>query len=108
MYHHINSLLIILCYSLIISWLFESDSNRKLILLVVGLVGIYVYPIMMELLINIQAKLFKREDIKSHDTKHSKIYKSKIPICYSEGYNITACGLEKLHPFDSCKYRNGT
>jgi histone deacetylase 11 len=28
-----------------------------------------------------------------------------IPLVYSPGYNITACGLERLHPFDSVKYR---
>ena len=28
-----------------------------------------------------------------------------FPIVYSPGYNITACGFEKLHPFDSTKYR---
>jgi histone deacetylase 11 len=28
-----------------------------------------------------------------------------VPIIYSPGYNITACGVEGLHPFDSIKYR---
>src|SRR5262245_16565911 len=28
-----------------------------------------------------------------------------VPIVYQSSYNITACGLERLHPFDSCKYR---
>jgi histone deacetylase 11 len=28
-----------------------------------------------------------------------------IPIIYSSSYNITACGLERLHPFDSRKYQ---
>ena len=28
-----------------------------------------------------------------------------LPIVYSPGYNITACGFEKLHPFDSTKYK---
>ena len=28
-----------------------------------------------------------------------------MPIIYSEGYNIQAGGLEKLHPFDSTKYK---
>jgi histone deacetylase 11 len=27
-----------------------------------------------------------------------------VPIVYSRQYNITACGLERLHPFDSRKY----
>jgi histone deacetylase 11 len=28
-----------------------------------------------------------------------------IPLVYHPGYNITALGLERLHPFDSRKYR---
>jgi histone deacetylase 11 len=28
-----------------------------------------------------------------------------VPLVYSPAYNITACGLERLHPFDSVKYR---
>src|SRR5262245_52905671 len=28
-----------------------------------------------------------------------------VPLVYSPSYNITACGLERLHPFDSQKYR---
>jgi len=31
---------------------------------------------------------------------------SKIKIVYSPSYNIRFLGLEKLHPFDSCKYGN--
>lgn len=28
----------------------------------------------------------------------------KLPIVFSPAYNITACGIEKVHPFDSVKY----
>jgi histone deacetylase 11 len=28
-----------------------------------------------------------------------------VPLVYSPRYNITAFGLERLHPFDGCKYR---
>eukprot|EP00757_Euglenozoa_sp_SAG-D1_P009470 gene9469-3031_t len=28
----------------------------------------------------------------------------KLPILYHPSYNITACGIEKIHPFDSEKY----
>jgi histone deacetylase 11 len=28
-----------------------------------------------------------------------------VPVVYHKGYDITACGLERLHPFDSIKYR---
>ena len=27
-----------------------------------------------------------------------------VPLVYSPGYNVTAFGLERLHPFDSAKY----
>eukprot|EP00047_Mylnosiga_fluctuans_P020950 m.98368 g.98368 ORF g.98368 m.98368 type:complete len:77 (+) comp8693_c0_seq3:178-408(+) len=27
-----------------------------------------------------------------------------VPLVYSPGYNIRFFGIEKLHPFDSCKY----
>ena len=39
----------------------------------------------------------------NHYKKHS-CFKSKLPIIYHNDYNITACGLEKCHPFDSLKY----
>eukprot|EP00798_Chlamydomonas_sp_ICE-L_P028291 gene28291-31399_t len=29
----------------------------------------------------------------------------QLPVVYHERYNITAWGLEKLHPFDACKFR---
>ena len=29
---------------------------------------------------------------------------SQLPIVYRDAYNIRFFGLEKLHPFDSCKY----
>lgn len=28
-----------------------------------------------------------------------------LPFIYHPRYNLTACGLEKCHPFDSIKYR---
>src|SRR5437870_3253593 len=28
-----------------------------------------------------------------------------VPLVYHKGYNVTACGLERLHPFDGVKYR---
>jgi len=45
----------------------------------------------------------KSNSIESHISKHDQLTK-KLPIIYSAEYNITECGLEKLHPFDSCKY----
>ena len=45
----------------------------------------------------------KKNYIKNHLKKHGK-YKKKIGIIYSSNYNISACGIEKCHPFDSKKY----
>src|SRR5262245_41163292 len=28
-----------------------------------------------------------------------------VPLVYHPGYNVTACGLERRHPFDGVKYR---
>lgn len=30
---------------------------------------------------------------------------AKLPIVYRDAYNITFMGIEKLHPFDSTKFR---
>jgi hypothetical protein len=107
MYHHINLLLMLSCYGMIIYGIIEKDINTKTICIVVGIASIFIYPCITELLLNIKAKLFSNFSIKSHIEKHDKIFGLKLPIIYSDDYNITACGLEKCHPFDSCKYRGG-
>ncbi len=65
-----------------------------------------VYPILYEIILNLFAKccMTKNNSVETHIGNHNKLL-NKIPIIYSEDYNITACGLEKCHPFDSCKYR---
>jgi histone deacetylase 11 len=42
--------------------------------------------------------------IKSVFAKEDTSKKTKIPIIYSTGYDISFYGLQKLHPFDTCKY----
>jgi hypothetical protein len=62
----------------------------------------------MEILLNIKAKIFPAQESElEHEKRHKQYYQKKLPICYSNDYNITACGLEKCHPFDSCKYGRG-
>jgi len=39
-----------------------------------------------------------------NQNKHEKFSKLRHPLVYHPRYNITACGIEKIHPFDSCKY----
>jgi histone deacetylase 11 len=41
-----------------------------------------------------------------NSTQHNQQPAEKLPIVYHPHYNITLAGLEKLHPFDSCKYGN--
>jgi hypothetical protein len=36
----------------------------------------------------------------NHNHKHVK-FNNNIPIIYTDKYNISAGGIEKLHPFDS-------
>ena len=64
------------------------------------------FPIINEIVLSLvalcQADVGKTE-VKE---KFSGLVKDGIfPIVYSPGYNITAGGFEKCHPFDSTKYR---
>ena len=34
----------------------------------------------------------------------NKLMNVKIPLIYHSRYDITACGIEKMHPFDAQKY----
>jgi hypothetical protein len=108
MYHHLNAFTLLVCYALIIYGIIEKDSTKKLIYILTGSLSIFIYPILFELVLNLIAKISPcKENHTTHLEKHCQVYKKKIPIAYSEEYNITACGIEKLHPFDSCKYRGG-
>jgi len=49
----------------------------------------------------------KDEDVESFYSQFGDSRKEdSIPLIYSPNYNISFAGLEKLHPFDSCKYKN--
>jgi histone deacetylase 11 len=41
----------------------------------------------------------------TRERRFPKVSRRVVPIVYSSRYNITAFGLERLHPFDSRKYR---
>jgi histone deacetylase 11 len=66
-----------------------------------------LYPILTETFINLGATIFysKQREIEANNRKVIKFTRMKYPFIYSESYNLTACGLEKVHPFDSIKYR---
>jgi histone deacetylase 11 len=63
----------------------------------VGLLWIAVYPLLLEVLSNLLTCL-------SSKVEYSLEQQSRI--VYSPSYNITFCGIEKMHPFDSEKYGN--
>lgn len=63
-----------------------------------GLIWLFGDAIVWELLMKIKS-LF----VKTNKPDLQK-YNGYLPICYHPDYNITACGLEKCHPFDSVKY----
>ena len=61
------------------------------------LIGIFlylIYPVLLEISLNI---LTSKKPITITQLPN-------YPIIYSDSYNIRACGIEKWHPFDSCKY----
>ena len=68
---------------------------------IIGLLTFIGHPIVFELFLNIKAKLNQS----SLEKKKFDYLRNKFPIVYSPDYNITACGFERMHPFDSCKYQ---
>eukprot|EP00882_Tetradesmus_deserticola_P020719 GHRQ01022388.1.p1 GENE.GHRQ01022388.1~~GHRQ01022388.1.p1 ORF type:complete len:239 (+),score=59.05 GHRQ01022388.1:91-807(+) len=46
------------------------------------------------------------QQLREHYSDVCECWKTEqqLPIVYDSGYNITLLGLEKLHPFDSCKF----
>ncbi|CAD8212039.1 unnamed protein product [Paramecium pentaurelia] len=88
-----------------IDWFFTIGSIIIAILLgiyvngaacLLGLFFYLIYPFIIEFCYNL---LSVKQEI-------SITNMPEIPIIYHDNYNITACGIEKQHPFDSCKYRN--
>lgn len=55
-----------------------------------------LYPLLIELIYNVFAS-FMGEKVVYNTSRSSR-------IVYHPSYNLTFCGLEKLHPFDSRKY----
>ena len=56
------------------------------------------YPVLNELIYDSFAKIFSTLE------RYQPTFKSRF--VYSPNYNLSFCGLEKLHPFDSQKYGN--
>jgi len=72
----------------------------------VGVIGYFVFPVLLEVGINLYSTLFFKQVqyLKELQKKESKMNKLKYPIVYHPGYNLKCFGFEKLHPFDSQKY----
>ena len=71
-------------------------------MIVVGPVLFFVHPVITEVLFNTAALLFfSKDSYKSELDRRRFSMKNKNGIVYHPRYNITAFGLEKLHPFDA-------
>ena len=80
----------------------KDDYEAGTAMWVTGLVYFFTHAILIELLLIVKAASC-RHRLKTHDCLTS--LKGKFPLVYSNKYNISFCGLEKLHPFDAQKYR---
>ena len=64
------------------------------------------YPALMETAMNtFSVATFKQARYaKELERKQKKFAELQYPIIYHPRYNMTACGVERLHPFDSQKF----
>jgi len=62
------------------------------------------FPILNEIILTIKGRVFRyRVETPDYVLRHD--LKECCPIVYHPSYNMTFCGLEKCHPFDSIKYQ---
>ena len=94
----------LITYTVFIGGIVLGSSLNSPWLIVVGVVSWIVLPFLLE--------YFYCAMIQSTDApipllpeSSSGKYKDKLSLIYHPSYNITACGLENCHPFDSVKYR---
>ena len=68
----------------------------------VALIYFLLYPFLFEILLNLKAILCIKccSSRNIHQNCRDR-FKNYYPIIYSSSYNISFCGLEKCHPFDS-------
>ncbi|CAI2372267.1 unnamed protein product [Moneuplotes crassus] len=96
---------------------FRSSTSKFYSSLVTGVCLFLFYPLAKEAVLKLKAVLRRaawkrRREVRSKEQVAEEVVKEilgedfegKWPIVYSPGYNITAFGLEKAHPFDSQKY----
>lgn len=63
----------------------------------IGLLWVLLYPLILEGVLNLIAGVTSKMEYRVQP--HSR-------LVYSPDYNITFCGIERCHPFDSQKYGN--
>ena len=64
-----------------------------------------IYPIIFDLFYSLIGKIvYDDKNLRKKDAERHILFKQKIGIIYNSKYNISAGGIENLHPFDSQKY----
>lgn len=71
----------------------------------VSLIAYFTLPIVNEIIMNLKGALGRSNVKQPSYFDHLGLNEKCFPIVYSKDYNIEACGLEKMHPFDSTKYK---
>ena len=70
-----------------------------------GIAGFFLYPVALEILVYGWAFItHSQRRYKEKLIERKNKMGSYLPIIYHKKYNLTACGLENLHPFDAIKY----
>lgn len=71
-----------------------------------GIGSLFLYPVVLELLVYGWACVSHTEGRYKKALQERKLKMANyLPLVYHPGYNLTACGLEKRHPFDAIKYQ---
>lgn len=68
---------------------------------IISLVSLFFYPWVLEPLLWIYFKIIYKCYRRPYNMK---LDKKTANVIYHPKYNIKLCGIEKKHPFDSCKY----
>ena len=82
----------------------EDEEKPWAIIAFLSLMMYFLFPVINELVLFLKGDCYKFRVQNANYSERHNLDKC-IPIVYSPKYNITAFGLEKLHPFDASKYR---
>jgi hypothetical protein len=77
--------------------------SRRKVLVGLGLLASTVSGVVLLDEIDFDTLLLQNGKDNSPDSAQGAESK-RVPLYYSKGYNISAFGIEHLHPFDGCKY----